>query len=285
MSDVNHIKLCKINIAPRRDISIPSSLFSCDHDDVIKWKHFPRYWPFVREIQRSPVNSPHKGQWRGALMFSLICTRINGWINSCEAGDLRRHHAHYDVIVMIAPRRTLTCVGSMYHPSIQSLSQAIPSYASVTSNHGPRSILTHVRFLARKADWSARRNFTPVLFSWAHQATGPVRLDTAVHFLWFDQIIRRTPHEPRTMPTRASYRLCTRISNVFHILINYADHKAELNNPMWLHIGAMTELSWLRNAFRITASLSREIHWSPVGFSLCYQHGQAFQQIVESPVI
>ena len=43
------------------------------HDDVIKWKHFPRYWPFVRGIHRSQVNSPHKGQWRGALMFSLIC--------------------------------------------------------------------------------------------------------------------------------------------------------------------------------------------------------------------
>ena len=43
------------------------------HDDVIKWKHFPRYWPFLRWIHRSPVNSQHKGQWRGALMFSLIC--------------------------------------------------------------------------------------------------------------------------------------------------------------------------------------------------------------------
>ena len=38
-----------------------------------KWKHFPRNRPFVRDIHRSPVNSPHKGQWRGALMFSLIC--------------------------------------------------------------------------------------------------------------------------------------------------------------------------------------------------------------------
>ena len=66
------------------------------HDDVIKWKHFPRYWPFVR----SPVNSPHKGQWHGALMFSLICTRINGWVNNGEAGDLRRYRAHYDVTVM-----------------------------------------------------------------------------------------------------------------------------------------------------------------------------------------
>ena len=71
------------------------------HNDVVKWKHFPRYWPFVRGIQRSPVNSPHKGQWRGALMFSLICARINGWVNNGEAGDLRRSRAYYDVTVMI----------------------------------------------------------------------------------------------------------------------------------------------------------------------------------------
>ena len=66
------------------------------HDDVIKWKHFPRYWPFLWGIHRSP----HKGQWHGALMFSLICAWINGWVNNREAGDLRRHRAHYDVIVM-----------------------------------------------------------------------------------------------------------------------------------------------------------------------------------------
>ena len=50
------------------------------HDDVIKWKHFPRYWPFVRGIHRSSVNSPHKGQWRDALLLSLICVWINGWV-------------------------------------------------------------------------------------------------------------------------------------------------------------------------------------------------------------
>ena len=70
------------------------------YDDVIKWKHFPRYWPFVQGIHWSLVNSPHKGQWHRALMFSLICAWINGWVNNHEAGDLRRHPAHYDVIVM-----------------------------------------------------------------------------------------------------------------------------------------------------------------------------------------
>ena len=70
------------------------------HDDVIKWKYFPRYWTFVRGIHRSPVNSPHKGQWRGALMFSLICVWINSWVNNREAGDLIHYRAHYDVTVM-----------------------------------------------------------------------------------------------------------------------------------------------------------------------------------------
>ena len=70
------------------------------HDDVIKWKYFPRYWSFVRGIHISPVNSPHKGQWRGALIFSLICAWINGWVNNREAGDWRRRSDHYDVSVM-----------------------------------------------------------------------------------------------------------------------------------------------------------------------------------------
>ena len=58
------------------------------------------YWPFVQGIHWFPVNSPHKGQWRRALMFSLICVLINAWVNNRETGDLRRHRAHYDVILM-----------------------------------------------------------------------------------------------------------------------------------------------------------------------------------------
>ena len=81
-------------------MSICAQLATTVHDDVIKWKHFPRYWPFVRRIHRSPVNSPHKGQWRGALMFYLMCVWINDWVNNGKAGDLRRYRIHYDVTVM-----------------------------------------------------------------------------------------------------------------------------------------------------------------------------------------
>ena len=59
-----------------------------------------------------PVNSPHKGQWRGALMFSLIFAWINDWVNNRETGDLRRHRGHYDVIVMFYSEE----FGWIYHP-------------------------------------------------------------------------------------------------------------------------------------------------------------------------
>ena len=67
------------------------------HDDVIKWKHFPRYWPFMWGIHRWPVNSPHKGQWRVALMFSLICAWMSlskqswGWWFETPSRPLWRH--------------------------------------------------------------------------------------------------------------------------------------------------------------------------------------------------
>ena len=94
-----HLKTCNKN----------THTYICvSHDDVIKWKHFPRYWPFVRGIHRLPVNSPHKGQWHGALMVPLVCAWINGWANNLKAGDLRRHRAHYDVIAMCVRVFTLS---------------------------------------------------------------------------------------------------------------------------------------------------------------------------------
>ena len=67
---------------------------------------------------------PHKGQWRGTLMFTLICNRINGWVNNCEAGDLRRNHAHYDVIVMTTLVVRVT-PSRRYAPCIIASSQGI----------------------------------------------------------------------------------------------------------------------------------------------------------------
>ena len=72
---------------------------SC-HDDIIKWKHFPRNWPFVRGIHRSRWIPHTKASDAGLWCFCLICVWINGWVNNREAGDLRRYRGHYDVIVM-----------------------------------------------------------------------------------------------------------------------------------------------------------------------------------------
>ena len=76
------------------------------HGDVIKWKHFPRYWPYVRGIHRWPVDSPQQGQWCGAMMLSLICAWTNGWANNRDDGDLRRHRTPF-YITVIRPNNSL----------------------------------------------------------------------------------------------------------------------------------------------------------------------------------
>ena len=96
--------------------SLPESVIEMTkrifHDDVIKWKRFPRYWPFARGIHWSQGNFSQKGQWHGAWIFSLICTRINGWVNNRGDCDLRRHRAHYDVTakyITISQRLNIIC--------------------------------------------------------------------------------------------------------------------------------------------------------------------------------
>ena len=93
------IKVCSLVFKRKRSAYV-QVLALRRKDDVNKWKHFPCYWPFVWGIHRSRVNSPDKGQWRGALMFSLICAWIIGWENNREAGDLRSQCAHYKVTAM-----------------------------------------------------------------------------------------------------------------------------------------------------------------------------------------
>ena len=67
-----------------------------------RWSHQMETFSVLLVLcaRNSPVNIPHKGQWCGALVFSF-CVWINVWVNNREAGDLRRHRAHYDVTVML----------------------------------------------------------------------------------------------------------------------------------------------------------------------------------------
>ena len=88
-------------------------------------------------IHRSPVNSPHKGEWHRALMFSLICAWINSWVNNREAGDLRCQHPNNDVTVMTwVFTRVLLCIPDpraswMFNPHIS-------RWGSIFSNTGNR---------------------------------------------------------------------------------------------------------------------------------------------------
>ena len=124
--------------------------------------------------------------------------------------------------------------------------------ASVTSNHGARMILSPVRFLARKGEWSARRNFKSVLSSWSYQATGPVRLDTTVQ-LWFGWIIRKTPRVPWVSHRNLQW---------FHILRGpYGTRKSAARHP-YPHVSASTqpELAKITHGRRIWPCGARAGH-------------------------
>ena len=78
------------------------SLCSMQHHDIMET--FSALLAICEGNHRAPLDPPHKGQWRRALMFSLICAWANGWANNRDAGDLRRYRAHYDVTVIISAR-------------------------------------------------------------------------------------------------------------------------------------------------------------------------------------
>ena len=104
---INKIVIYKLHQSSNSQIITLSPGISMDiwHTVTLsRWRHqmetFKRYWPFLRGIHRSPMNFQQKGQWSGALMFSLICVWIHSCVNNSETGDWRRHRAHYDVTVM-----------------------------------------------------------------------------------------------------------------------------------------------------------------------------------------
>ena len=80
---------------------------------------------------RSSVDSPHKGQWHGAKMFSLICAWTNTWANNRDAGGLRRYRVHYDVTVMELNIK-------MESSHIKSLIEFIHVIVTITSSHSIR---------------------------------------------------------------------------------------------------------------------------------------------------
>ena len=157
---------------------------SIAHDDVIKWKQFPRYWSFVRGIHRSQVNFPHKGQWRGALKFCLICAQINSWVNNCEAGDLRRHPTYCDVIVMVT-RIYDQMASSAKRTSSRKLRYLFCQYDLSTlkrwSYHG--SFVSESFLLTRTSYWTRFRiSSNHFYYNWTH--TGAFMFYTSCNVYW-----------------------------------------------------------------------------------------------------
>ena len=95
------IKLCHVHMETVEGhiVSDSSACNNSLHDDVIKWKRFPRYWPLCGEF---PGHRwiPSQRPVTQSFDVSFICAWIDGWVNNRNAGDLRRHCAHHDITVM-----------------------------------------------------------------------------------------------------------------------------------------------------------------------------------------
>ena len=97
------------------------------------WRHQMETLSALLAICVGIHRSPHKGQWRGALMFSLICVWVNDWVNNREAGDLRRHRGHYDVIVMAVSEDSAAIIE--WASILLVILVYMPMYTTQLSNH------------------------------------------------------------------------------------------------------------------------------------------------------
>ena len=69
-------------------------------DSTTWWRHKMETFSALLVFCADNSHSPNKGQWRGALIHSLICAWTNSWANTEDAGDLRSHRAHHDATIM-----------------------------------------------------------------------------------------------------------------------------------------------------------------------------------------
>ena len=137
-----------------------------NHDDVFKWKHFPRYWPLVRWIHQSLVNSPHKGQWHRSLMFSLICAWTNAWVNNWDSIDWRCHCTHYDIIVMTIFNEKSTLPFIIYTQRNKYTHIFINpfKFSSLTEffSNPPSSLIVHDNALWQGCLWASAHQWTGI---------------------------------------------------------------------------------------------------------------------------
>ena len=151
----------------------------------------PRHWPFVRGIHQSPVTSLHKGQWRGTLMFSLICAWINGWVNNVEASDLIRHRTHYIVTVMDYYHNKITgsyCLG--YNPSTLSGNQGVVSltFHELSKIISRKYTMPEITFTVRIPSWSFV--CVPKAWLWAHVQSFSLKFSLEIRFLQYTNFER-----------------------------------------------------------------------------------------------
>ena len=139
------------------------------------WRHRMEIFSALLSLcAGSSVNSPHENQWRGALMFCLICALTNGLVNNRDAGGLRRNCAHYEVTVTcymkpptfvyhlevyILVYFLVVCTGIMYLNTVGTSLRH--SYISIYNNYNVHIFLWHHWFWRMGSLIPTLINFNP----------------------------------------------------------------------------------------------------------------------------
>ena len=107
-----------------------------------------------------------KGQWRGALMSFFICAWTSAWVNNRDAGDLRRHRAHYDVTVIFYTFSNQPLVTINNAPMCLYLTKS-----------GSSGILLHAECFHKNSLMWSKNSWTSIWYSKAIQRLCPVIRD------------------------------------------------------------------------------------------------------------
>ena len=155
-----HIQLIALTSWKLRSIALVSICLRKVH--VAWWRHQMETFSALLAIRAGnspvPLNSPHKGQWRGALVFSLICVWINGWVNNRAAGDLRRHRGHYDVNVMV-----WLLYGSVHFMNVENHTSTVLYENSCLTTSGAASDENFIKMMTFSFQCHTWTNVDPVL--------------------------------------------------------------------------------------------------------------------------
>ena len=188
----------------------------------LRHQHFSCHWPFVRGLHRPPVDSPHKDQWRGALMFSFMCAWTNGWANSEDVGDLRRQSAHCYVTVIESLLLMMTSWHGNAHkgpPVMRSVNVCVSMHKLLKNSRFAGDLRCHGALNPLLNKQSNCRWFETPWHSYEAAIMQVKRISVINHYHWFHGTSGNKRSNDPWPYQRTMFLLCSRLFSLIYSCI------------------------------------------------------------------